>query len=558
MTVASTNHPPQDASDLQALRRALSKAHDDLRSSGFGPLEAATAVARALSGETGTSPADARAVQALGGMSVTGNLLAVVYQEFLAGESRSGLGQFLTPLEVSEFIAARLRREAPTQPTVLDPFCGAGVLLDCMGRVLPGARLRGIEINQGIAEMAWALGRLMASDFEVELGDSFARLAKGDLPEVDIVVTNPPFGTDISREQIESLLDRVPAALSELGRIPAELLGIEVSLEALKPNGQMAIVLPQSILTNSRWSDYRASLCAKATIDAIVSLPEETFAPFKGVARSCIIFAHKAPSVPPVSIPFLRSRAIGYDEVGRPSGVCDLPDLVEDEDRPIATLETTGVVRLPTSTPFPDCEVIRLGDIADVFAGRTPSAKDYCESGPFLLKVGNLSDTGLISWVDRKRSRVAQRFYDRSGVRQLRPGDICLTAAAHKPRYIGAKVNLIDTVPAEGAVASAEVLVIRAKGDAAMSAEGIFFFLRSDAGYQQLQDRVRGATAHLYAKDVVEMVVPLPSDPDATRVAGELLAQSAVTYRHAEHLRAAAYAQVGLADLNAEDTSPAG
>lgn len=137
----------------------------------------------------------------------------------------------------------------------------------------------------------------------------------------------------------------------------------------------------------------------------------------------------------------------------------------------------------------------------------------------------------MVSWRDRQRTHVPKEWFSRHHRFHLRPGDICLTAAAHRPKYIGLKVDLLDEVPDVGAMPSGEVMVIRLRDHAPFRPEQLLFYLRSPDGYAQIQDAVRGSTAHLYPQDVEKLMIPpLEQQRDADRVC-ELFAQSAAAFR---------------------------
>jgi hypothetical protein len=171
-----------------------------------------------------------------------------------------------------------------------------------------------------------------------------------------------------------------------------------------------------------------------------------------------------------------------------------------------------------------------MGDIAQVFPGRTPPPTTYEENGPLVLKVGDLSSS-FVDWRPRGRNRTSSQYLVRHAKQRLRVGDICLTAAAHKPRYIGLKVNAVDAVPSEGAVASSEVLIVRLHDDSPIRPAHLLAYLRSPDGYSALQELVRGSTAHLYAADVEEMLLPeLDKLPEAETQA-HAFDQAAAAYR---------------------------
>lgn len=544
---------PSDG-NLRLLRALLGTLHGELRDRGLSPMEAAEVAAAGLAGEN-DARVDGTSMNQLRALAIEspdrGPLLALLYQEFLVAEARSGLGQYLTPMPVADLIAETLADVVPTNPQVMDPFCGAGILLDRFSRARPDARLQGLEINLGVGAMAKALSQFADHDLELWLTDTFETWAQGDLPESDVVVTNPPFGSIASSINSNGHSAALPPCLRAMKRIPAELLGLEVSVDALGEGGWLGIVLPQSILTNSSWSEYRKHLFSKLRLSGVVSLPEETFAPFRGVAKACVIFGrkHTEQKTQTQSAPFFRSRSIGYDETGRTAeresdlmnALAFLRGLKESEWA--LQIDITGAVNIPSTIQNNGGQYVRLGDIAEVFTGRTPPRDSYVDKGPFLLKVGNLRGS-FICWNDRKRSRIPEKMYQRTPKLQLKPGDICLTAAAHRPRYIGQKVDLVYEIPRCGAMPSAEVLVIRLHPDAPVEPEEILFHLRGSAGYQQIQDLVRGSTAHLYPKDVSEIHVPT-SNPAST-VAIELFRTAAELHQEAVQAEQIALRAAGL------------
>ena len=554
MSVAHPTPDPGSAS-LRQLRRTLAALHDELRNDGFTPIEAAQAAVRGLAGDSnlGLSPSvqsNLRAVAGTGADPVS--LLALLYQEFLVAEARSGLGQYLTPLPVADLIAKVLRTRSRSSPTVLDPFSGSGILLHRFAEKNPNSTLKGLEINYGIASISRALATLGDYHLDVETCDSFEHWRTDSIGTVDLVVTNPPFGATVSQGTVESLRSYVPQSLRSMKRIPAELLGLELSISALEPNGRIGIVLPNSVLTNSTWAVYRKSVIERLEIDGIVSLPEETFATFRGVAKACVLFGTRRNGWtsgyedPPV----FRSRSVGYTDTGRAS------ELPSDMDQ-AASCMTGGEVpkwRLAIDgggqMTIYDCSIssrtcqLKLGDIAHIFTGRTPSSDDYRNEGPFVLKVGNLQGS-FVSWSTRRRSHISHDAYCRWSKLHLQTGDICLTAAAHRPRYIGRKVDLVYELPTTGAIPSAEVMVIRLHPDAPLLPEELLFYLRSEEGYQQLQDRVRGSTAHLYARDVLSLAIP-PTLPSMSSDAVGLYRKAARLHREAVAAERSALRAAGL------------
>ncbi len=526
--------------EVASARRRLGAVHDVLRNAGLNPIEALTQVAAALTGRLEVErnarlPASAiERLLALRDVVVDGALLANLYQEFLLSEARNGLGQYLTPLPVAELVADVAARSVD-EGVAVDPFCGSGLLLDCLGQRAPEMKLIGIEINEPVAALAEALSELTARTIDVRRTDAFAGLADGTLPEADVVVTNPPFGATATTADVTSLrFAGVSESLLALGKWPAELLGLEVCFRILRPGGVLVAVLPQSVVTNTRWDGYRRDLFSRLSVKDIVSLPEATFMPFRGVAKACVLIgAHEAACLP-YRCSFHRSQSVGYTDAGRVSSPCDLPTIAEQiavaavPER--AKVGVDGSVRVEASTAKRSGRGYRrLGDVAEIIRGKNPPSSHYMNEGPILLKVGDLAGS-LVSWRSRERNHVPKVWFDKQHALHLRPGDICLTAAAHRPRYIGLKVDLLDEVPDCGAMPSGEVMVIRLREDSGIDPAALLFYLRGSDGYGQIQEIVRGSTGHLYPKDLAELRLP-PFDAEAAAETTRLFRTAANHFR---------------------------
>jgi SAM-dependent methyltransferase len=471
-----------------------------------------------------------RSLTVLRATAVDGAMLATLYQEFLVSEARGGLGQYLTPLPVAEFVA-RLAGEMAEGGVAVDPFCGSGLLLDCLGRRSPGFQLVGIEINEPVADLAEAVATLTGRTVDVRRADAFAGLAEATLPRADVVVTNPPFGVTATTADVESLSRRgVPASLLSLKKLPAELLGLEVCLAILRPGGLLMAVVPRSVITNTGWDGYRRDLLVRLRVSHIVSLPEPTFMPFRGVAQACILIGRRQDTALPYAATHLRSLSVGYTDTGRPGAPSDLDGLVGPilagpaaetaETAETADFSISGSVTLRRPRPSgPSADHVRLGDVAEIFRGKNPPPGTYTSTGPMLLKVGDLAGS-LVSWRSRERNHVPAQWFEAQAALHLRPGDICLTAAAHRPRYIGLKVDLLDEVPECGAMPSGEVLVVRLRDGGGIEPALLLLYLRGAGGYGQMQEIVRGSTGHLYPKDLADLRLPrLDLHPRAAEVA---------------------------------------
>jgi len=114
----------------------------------------------------------------------------------------------------------------------------------------------------------------------------------------DILMTNPPFAGENKNDQ--GLLRQYELAKKDgklKNNVERHILFIERSLDMIKPDGRMAIVLPQGVLNNSNMRYIREYLFDKAKILAVVGLHVNTFklpAPAKGTGtKTSVLFLQK-------------------------------------------------------------------------------------------------------------------------------------------------------------------------------------------------------------------------------------------------------------------------
>ena len=147
----------------------------------------------------------------------------------------------------------------------------------------------------------------------------------------DIVITNPPFGSNVGSDQKVggSEETRVPKEASYINRCESrygepwrqshdamqkamgtnildlfeigkgkknratEIVFVERCLNLLKPGGRMGIVLPDGNLNNPSLTWLRRWCEGKARILGVVSLPEETFSSAKATVKASLVFLRR-------------------------------------------------------------------------------------------------------------------------------------------------------------------------------------------------------------------------------------------------------------------------
>ena len=325
----------------------------------------------------------------------------VAYEQLVGANLRGDRGEFFTPRAVCKMAAEMILATFPANKwlniNVLDPAVGTGGFLvalmnvweehirdlersrwledddrvetETIGRLreTASAKLYGIDFNPVLVQAA-QMNLVMHGDGSTNVLQANSLLPPGEWPDkapndvrgvirqdyFDAILTNPPFGSDIPIDDPHILaqfdLARVDTADGQARTaMPPEQIFIERCLQLLRPGGRLAIVLPDSILSNPGLVFIRKWLLSKARVLASIDLPKETFEPHTGTQTSLLLLQKKTTAEVAFEREASRQReyevfmaipkAVGHDRRGKtlylrtPEG-----DLIEEEVRVPATI----------------------------------------------------------------------------------------------------------------------------------------------------------------------------------------------------------------------------
>lgn len=470
------------------------------------------------------------------------DLRSAALREFLAAHTRKALGIFLTPDDVArmmvEFVSPR------PGDKVCDPACGTATFLievlkhwqklnaTAYDSKKSDFTVFGIDKNPRMLLLAdLNLHHTRRCIFRSQLADS---LAKGTIKQntCDAIFTNPPFGVNLDDKGMDLSVYESARMLASGGarRVPSEVLFLELCLRSLTPGGTLAIVLPRSVVTNGSLDAARRAFDQYGYVQAVVSLPSETFQATGTQTTTVVLFARKysldEDRKATVRICVSNVSNVGYDATGRKREGNQLVTLAEQLAESIASQKDVGTCSLTVAVPksatfssLPEMlakrvargKTVCLSEIlTSVTCGRTPPRASYTPDGLFVVKVGNLTGNG-IDWSPRDRNFVDPSVYrvNSNGEHYLRTGDILLTAAAHSPVYIAKKVDIVTVIPPDvGSKASfvGEVMLLRVDAKK-VDPFVLLAYLRLPSVTKEIQAMIRGQTAHLYPDDVLNLTV---------------------------------------------------
>ncbi len=297
----------------------------------------------------------------------------VAFERFMDSFFKGDFGQFFTPRPIIEFAIEMLKPK--NDDFILDTSCGSGgFLLYAMDSIRKKAEeyyakdsqdyykywhefaakhLFGIEINDEIARVA-KMNMIVHDDghtnvISMDALDSIDKMHNLNpgfsKDKFDLVLTNPPFGSQISAVErpylssytLGNMYDAKGKAKVRKNQ-SSEVLFIERIWEFLKPaTGKAAIVLPDGILTNSSSQYVRDFILEKFQLLAVVSLPQVAFAHFGAGVKASIMFVRKRGKDEKPNndeaIFMASPEDIGYDASGRANDRSQLPEVLRQFEK---------------------------------------------------------------------------------------------------------------------------------------------------------------------------------------------------------------------------------
>jgi type I restriction enzyme M protein len=280
------------------------------------------------------------------------------FQKILGPAIRAGMGQYFTPDPIVELAIGAIQPNATN--LILDPFCGSAhfltkslqFVIDHQGSTLTPHdlhefkffHLHGIEKSDRMVRIAMT-DMMLHDDGHTNIRNQDALLSFDNYPDIialrddgkqdpavfDVIVTNPPFGS-IMKQEVMAMLGRFDLGYKKKS-LPLEILGLERSLQFLKPGGKLAIVLPEHLMKGKNALFVRKWLYGIARVKAIFFFPEEAFTPFGAMVKTCLCILQKleASKVPREddSTFLCEVENLGYEATGKPKSGSEVNAAIE-------------------------------------------------------------------------------------------------------------------------------------------------------------------------------------------------------------------------------------
>tara|TARA_R110001592_G_scaffold329388_2_gene611157 strand:- start:1194 stop:2672 length:1479 start_codon:yes stop_codon:yes gene_type:complete len=232
------------------------------------------------------------------------HLFGDLYEQILKDlQSAGNAGEFYTPRAVTRFMVNRVNPKLGE--SIMDPACGTGGFLACSfdhvkdnyvktaaDHQILQKQIHGVEKKQ-LPHLLCTTNMLLHGievPVQVKHGNTLNKPLSSWDEELDVIVTNPPFG-GTEEDGIEK---NFPTETRT--RETADLF-LQLIVEVLKDKGRAAVVLPDGTLFGEGVkTKIKKLLTEECNLHTIVRLPNGVFAPYTSIKTNILFFTKGKPT----------------------------------------------------------------------------------------------------------------------------------------------------------------------------------------------------------------------------------------------------------------------
>ena len=247
--------------------------------------------------------------------------------ERAASEGKKGAGQYFTPRPLIESICNVMKPDPRANPqwTLCDPACGTGGFVICAYDWLKAAtgnkfdyrdfeRIKtqtyyAQDLVQRPRRLALMNAFLHGLEPHIYLGDTIYEAPRSQ--QFDCILTNPPFGTR-GANQAPARDDFTIETSNK------QLNFVQHVVNALKPGGRAAMVLPDNCLFEGKAGEVFELLMQDCNLHTVLRLPRGTFTPYSQGVKANVIFFQKGQPTKQTWIYDARANVPGVTKKDRP------------------------------------------------------------------------------------------------------------------------------------------------------------------------------------------------------------------------------------------------
>jgi type I restriction enzyme M protein len=238
------------------------------------------------------------------------HLFGDLYEQILKDlQSAGNAGEFYTPRAVTRFMVNRV--DPKLGESIMDPACGTGGFLACSfdhvkdnyvktaaDHQILQKQIHGVEKKQ-LPHLLCTTNMLLHGievPVQVKHGNTLNKPLSSWDEELDVIVTNPPFG-GTEEDGIEKNFPTETRTRETADLFLQLIVEVLASPTTEKQGGRAAVVLPDGTLFGEGVkTKIKKLLTEECNLHTIVRLPNGVFAPYTGIKTNILFFSKGKPT----------------------------------------------------------------------------------------------------------------------------------------------------------------------------------------------------------------------------------------------------------------------
>lgn len=201
---------------------------------------------------------------------------------------RETLSRHYTKQDIGKLLVSNLSAANPS--IVLDMGMGKGNLTKFALRRWSKAQFYGTDIDSGlVTHIAKQFPRVKY--YQVDgLSNQFPKKVKLATGDVDVAICNPPYNSNVASSDYGDIFEQSGlSSLLNFKNVSSDIVFLAQNLRLLKSGGELGIILPDSVLTNQKYTSLRHDLLYNHHVKSIIELPDNVFKKTEAKAHILII-----------------------------------------------------------------------------------------------------------------------------------------------------------------------------------------------------------------------------------------------------------------------------
>lgn len=223
-------------------------------------------------------------------LNLTEPLDANLVQELFVSCLTRGAGQYLSPKEYGEIIAALLFQEGGkrVKANIFDPVCGSSLMLNAVAqaglkkKIFESYECFGTDLYMGAVALSKALKLLIGLDnLHVEVANALVKESFEGM-KFDYIVADLPLGGRLSEHDIKDMAANDAYVNGISSKVSPEMYFIQMIINRLTGSGRAAVITAGGPLFNMQSVDVRSWLFSMDYVETIARIPKVKSA-FNGI-----------------------------------------------------------------------------------------------------------------------------------------------------------------------------------------------------------------------------------------------------------------------------------